>query len=73
MKFLIGVLVVVVLGLAAVKLMKDVTSEEAPSAAPLPRATAFPIEEPFWGRVKKFEAVSNKVLEVKVRMLNTGN
>ena len=74
MKTAIGVLVIVVLGLAGIKLLQEVTSDDPePVAAPLPRATAFPVDEPFWGKVKSFTPVSENVLEVKVKLLNTGN
>ena len=73
MKYAVVGLAIFVLGLVAITLVRNLLTDDPPLTSPLPRATAFPIEEPFWGKVKKFEAVSQRVLAVKVRLLNTGN
>ena len=74
MKYAIGGLVILVLLLAAGVLARNLySSGETQLTNPLPRATAFPIEQPFWGEVKNFEAVGKRVLAVKVRLMNTGD
>ena len=73
MKYWIGALVIVVLSLGTIVLARDLFTSDTPTFAPLPHATAFPIEEPFWGKVKNFTAVKERVLEVKIKLLNTGN
>ncbi|HWL66596.1 MAG TPA: hypothetical protein VNP73_11530 [Actinomycetota bacterium] len=67
------VLGVVVLGLAAVILWRIMQNPVPVAQGPLPRATAIPFDEPFWGKVRDWEVVGPGTLEVKLRLLNTGN
>lgn len=72
MRYAIGGFIFVVLALVGGMLANNLL-EDDPVPAPLPRATSFAEEEPFWGKVKRYAAVGPRVLEVKVRLLNTGN
>ena len=70
----VRVLGVVVLGLAAVILWKILRNDPSTAlTSPLPRATHIPFEEPFWGKVRDYKVVGPGTLQVKLRLLNTGN